>query len=101
MDKRGGKDKNWPNLHHNYITMWSNRANSRAVGVPIEGDIVNYGDAYMVWYRQHSRLLINPLRRSTSFIPSAAPLTALAQFVAKWNAKFNSEVRSMPRGVPP
>ncbi|KAK9691968.1 hypothetical protein RND81_09G232400 [Saponaria officinalis] len=81
--------------------MWNNRANSRAVGVPIEGDIVNYTDAYMVWYRRHSRLLINPLSRSPSFIPSAAPLTALAQFVAKWNAKFNSEVRSMPREMPP
>ncbi|KAK9714548.1 hypothetical protein RND81_06G102300 [Saponaria officinalis] len=83
--------------------MWGQRANSRAVGVPIEGNIVDYSDAYMVWYRQHTRLLINPLRRqqSTSFLPSAAPLTALAQFVAKWNAKFSSEVRSMPRGVPP
>ncbi|KAK9683846.1 hypothetical protein RND81_10G168700 [Saponaria officinalis] len=83
--------------------MWGQRANSRAVGVPIQGDIVDYSDAYMVWYRQHTRLLINPLRRqqSSSFMPLATPLTALVQFVAKWNAKFRFEVRSMPRRVPP
>ncbi|KAK9683390.1 hypothetical protein RND81_10G137200 [Saponaria officinalis] len=83
--------------------MWNRRANSRAVGVPIQGDIVDYSDAYMVWYRQHTWLLINHFRRQqpSSFLPAAPPLTALAQFVAKWNAKFNAEVRSMPREVPP
>ncbi|KAK9740609.1 hypothetical protein RND81_03G047600 [Saponaria officinalis] len=103
MDKRGDKDKNWPNVHAHYIAMWGQRANSRTVGVPNEDDVVDYSDEYMVWYRQRTRLLINPFRRqqSASFQPTAAPLTALAQFVAKWNAKFSAEVRSMPREVPP
>lgn len=56
LDGRGA-NKNYPELHANYINDWAKRAEKIVSGNPYTGQSKS---DYMTWYRRITRLLITP-----------------------------------------
>ncbi|XP_021725067.1 serine/threonine-protein phosphatase 7 long form homolog [Chenopodium quinoa] len=79
IDRRGKLETNWALEHHQFIELWDQRLESIVDGHLFQG-VMDPRDPYMVWYRQITRLFINPTYTppSTHYHPAYDVISGLA-----------------------
>ncbi|KAG8386002.1 hypothetical protein BUALT_Bualt03G0103700 [Buddleja alternifolia] len=83
-DRRGRQNYDWAHHHRQFVDMWADRC-ARVISAPPVDRPMDQSDAYMIWYRRITRLLIgNPATRpNTGYQGVGGAMEAMAQSLQK------------------
>ena len=63
---KGKHDENWGQLLGPMINQWNNRADFRVDAYPRQEDLLSLNSDYMVWYRQKTKIFVDPKNANTT-----------------------------------
>ncbi|KAH1198530.1 Serine/threonine-protein phosphatase 7 long form [Glycine max] len=83
---KGKQSENWFQLLAPMISQWNNRAEFRVDVYPRQEGLLSFNSDYMVWYRQKTKMFVDPNNANTATLQHDAPMaTPDALLAPQWN----------------